>query len=64
MASIFDDMEKIHNTNKQVIKEDWQLGEEGVTKYDEYRKQLEMDATVKDFIPILVFSKLKEEYNR
>ena len=62
MSSVFD-TERIHETYKSIIKDEWNLGEEGINKYEYYRQQIEENARVKDYIPILTFRKVKEEFN-
>lgn len=63
MSSVFD-LERVHETYKNIIKNDWGLGDEAVSKYDTIRNNLESNATVTEFVPILTFRKIKEEYTR
>lgn len=61
MSLVFD-LEKVHETYKNIIKNDWELGDEAISKYEEIRDSLESNATVTEYIPILTFRKIKEEY--
>mgnify|MGYP000574255068 CR=1 FL=1 len=55
------DIEEIHKSYMQGLKEEFDI-EDIENRYKEKRERLEKDAKIKNFIPILVYNSIKQEF--